>query len=181
METFAWYALGLAMRQLVFPLVGDCQMNYWPNTPAEEEKTENESNQRSDKLPDFLRGDKFLPTIITCCVASLPRWVLLRTIEALPKDDDHKELKGIGAELEGCLRTSKLIVSDDHLLARRLISFSKNPSAIRLSIWNALLRSLMYLDYRSVHFSSPLWKIIIGKEDPKNNTRRSVSSKKLLR
>ena len=74
--------------------------------------------------------------------------MLLRAIAALPKDDDRKQLKGIGGALEGCLRTAKLIISDRHLLARMLIFSSKNQSVLRISIWDALLRTLMYLNYR---------------------------------
>ena len=63
--TFAWYSVGLAMRQLVFPLVGDFRLNYWPNSPDDEEKAGNESKKRSVELADFLHSDKFPPTIIT--------------------------------------------------------------------------------------------------------------------
>ena len=63
--TFAWYSPGLAMRQLVFPVVGDCRLNYWPNSPDDEEKAGNESKKRSAKLAEFLHSAKFPPTIIT--------------------------------------------------------------------------------------------------------------------
>ena len=124
------------------------------------------SLRRGRGIADFAHIGKFLTTIIARCVDSLPSWAFLRDIEALPKDDDNKKLKGSGGALAECPRTAKLIISDQHLLARRLGFASKNHSLLRLSIWNALLRSLMYLNYRSLPYSSPLWKIIIGKEKP---------------
>ena len=171
-ETFSWYCMGLAMHQLIFPIVGNCYLNYWPDTyprgtdDADAETKKNESKKRSQLIAKYLNSDDFIDSLIICCVTSMPRWRLLRCTEQIPRDGEGKEERRIAKGLEKCLTESRRIISGEHILAERLISASRHPDFVRVRIWNSLLRSLMYLSYRNLPYCSTLWKILRGASIP---------------
>ena len=142
------------MRQLIFPIVGNFYLNYWPDTypratdEADAEPKKKESEKRPELLSKYLNNDDFINSMIIRFVTSMPRWRLLRCTDQIPMEGASSEARRITNGLGKCLTGSREIIPGDHILAERLISAAHHPEKVRVRIWHAMLRSLMYLSYR---------------------------------
>ena len=101
-----------------------------------------------------------MDSVLTCCISSLPRWRLLRCVESTPQAyTDSAAITGVQTGMDSFLADRRLIISGMHPLVEELILASKDEYAIRVVIWNTILRSAMYISHKNKPFCSPFWGI----------------------
>ena len=135
---------------------------------------EKKRSKRRKKMEEFAKSPLMHESLLLCAISSIPRWHLARSIDARQKPGEEATL-GVGIALKKCLLDCQRIIDSIDDFAEYWLSVALDSGRLRLLVWRALCRTLLYLSLRNLPFCRGIWRILRGVDKP-SEVRRLVES-----
>ena len=141
-------------------------LKFWPGDEVvvEEDQQEYKGKRRArfQKVLDFISSPEYVPMLASTVATAQARWMFSRNTQ-WGKGGNPDKAKGVAFALDTLLVDYGNLLQCGDIATNYIIESMSEPSISRLSIWNCIARSALYLEEKNRPFCSDFWKVIRGK------------------
>ena len=119
--------------------------------------------KKSSKTVEFARSTDCVQNLVTCCVASIPRWDYARSLES--KASDGGRSFGVVKERNSIFERTRNIIHGNDPLVEVIIADGDQPDFLRSLCVKSLLSSLLYVLYSDRKYTPTVRNMTRGEMD----------------